>query len=120
MTSRGVFWPQMVEKYKEVGIKTVMSYPISDKNEDEYIEELFNAAQHMNDLINEKGHTLYIHDSSSITRSPTLVLTYLCLFVRIRTYENLPEACSLIKQYHSVSTPNTKVLQKTLKKHRLF
>lgn len=51
MTSRGVFWPQMVEKYKEVGINTVMSYPISDKNEDDYIEELFNAAQHVNDLI---------------------------------------------------------------------
>ena len=120
MTQRGVFWPQLVEKYKEVGIDNVFSYPIPDKDEDEYIEELFNAAQHLNDMINEQGLTVYVHDNSSLTRAPTLVICYLCLFVRIRTYENLPEAGALIKQYHNVSTPNLKILQKTLKKHKLF
>jgi len=71
-------------------------------------------------LITERGHTVYINDNSSITRAPTLALTYLCLFVKIRTYENLSEACRLIKQYHNVSTPNVKVLEKTLRKHKLF
>jgi hypothetical protein len=97
-----------------------MSYPIPDHDEDNYVEELFNCSQHLNDMITERGHTVYINDNSSITRAPTLALTYLCLFVKIRTYENLPEACRLIKQYHNVSTPNVKVLEKTLKKHRLF
>jgi len=36
-----------------VGIDNVFSYPIPDKDEDEYIEELFNAAQHLNDMISE-------------------------------------------------------------------
>lgn len=71
-------------------------------------------------MITEQGLTVYINDCSSITRAPTLALTYLCLFVRIRTYENLPEACRLIKQYHNVSTPNVRVLEKTLRKHKLF
>ena len=97
MTQRGVFWPQLVEKYKEVGIDNVFSYPIPDKDEDEYIEELFNAAQHLNDMISEQGLTVYVHDNSSLTRAPTLVICYLCLFLRIRTYENLPEASALIK-----------------------
>lgn len=99
MTERGVFWPQLVDKYNEVGIDTrdVMSFPIPDKNEEKYIEELFNAAQHLNDMINERGLTVYVHDNSSITRAPTLALTYLTLFVRIRTYDNLPEACRIIK-----------------------
>lgn len=44
MNERGVFWPQMVQKYNEVGIKRVMSYPISDKVESEYIEGLFDCA----------------------------------------------------------------------------
>lgn len=120
MAQRGVFWPQLVEKYKEVGISNVYSYPIPDRDEDQYIEELFNAAQHLNDMINERELTVYIHDNSSMTRAPTLALTYLCLFVRIRTYENLPEASRLIKQYHNVSTPNLDILQKTLKKHKIF
>lgn len=120
MTERGVFWPQMKQKYRENGIDCVMSYPIPDHDEDNYVEELFNCSQHLNDMITERGHTVYINDNSSITRAPTLALTYLCLFVKIRTYENLPEACRLIKQYHNVSTPNVKILEKTLKKHRLF
>jgi hypothetical protein len=53
MNERGVFWPQMVQKYNEVGIKRVVSYPISDRNESEYIEGLFDCAQHLNDLIEE-------------------------------------------------------------------
>ena len=43
----------MVQKYNEAGINKCFSYPISDKNEEQYIEELFNGAQHLNDLINE-------------------------------------------------------------------
>jgi protein-tyrosine phosphatase len=73
MNERGVFWPQMVQKYNEVGIKSVMSYPISDRNETEYIEGLFDCAQHLNDLIEEQDHVVYLHCNSSISRSPTLV-----------------------------------------------
>ena len=53
MNARGVFWPQLVQKYHEVGIKTTFSYPISDKNEKDYIEALFDCSQHLNDLIDE-------------------------------------------------------------------
>jgi len=74
----------------------------------------------LNDLINEQGHTVYVHCNSSISRSPALIMTYLCLFLKIRTWENLGEAHKLFKQFHHISEPNLKVVQKLLKKHKLF
>ena len=106
--------------YAEEGIDRVVSFPIPDHDEEEYMDKLFIAAQHINDLINEQGHTVYLHDTSGLTRAPTLALIYLCLFVKIRTYENLPEACALLKQYHSVSTPNLNIIKKVIKKNKAF
>jgi len=97
MLSRGCDWNILEEQYKEVGIDTVMSFPVCDWNEEKYIEDLFDASQHLNQLLNEDDHTVYIHCNSSISRGPTLVLAYLCLFVKIRTYSNLIEANRLLK-----------------------
>lgn len=54
MTERKAFWPQIKQESRKAGINKVMSFPISDKNESEYMDDLFAAAQHLNDLINEQ------------------------------------------------------------------
>ena len=120
MASRGVFWPQMVDKYREIGIDRTFSYPISDKDEDQYIDDLFNCAQHLNDLIEEQGHTVYIHDNSSTSRAPTLLMAYFSLYLKIRTIDNISESVKLMRQFHHLSTPNVKVIQKLMKKHKNF
>lgn len=120
MASRGVFWPQMVDKYREIGIDRTFSYPIADKDEDQYMDDLFNCAQHLNDLIEEQGHTVYVHDNSSTSRAPTLVMAYFSLFLKIRTIDNASESVKLMRQYHHLSTPNVKVIQKLMKKHKNF
>lgn len=78
-----------------MGIKA-FSFPISDSDEDAYLDYLFNASQHLNDLITEQGHTVFLHDNTGISRAPTLVLSYLCLYAKIRTYSNLPEASKML------------------------
>ena len=73
----------------------------------------------MNDLI-EQGHTVYLHDNTGICRAPTLVLAYLCLYVKLRTYENLPEASKLLTNYCSSAVPNLKIIQKLMKRCKVF
>lgn len=88
MEARGYDWHQVKDKYRALGMKA-FSYPINDQNEDIYTDGLFHAAQHLNDLISEQGHCVYLHDNTGISRAPTLVLSYLCLYAKVRTYENL-------------------------------
>lgn len=120
MDNRGVDWPKIKTTYAEAGILRTLSYPIDDSNPEELIESLFTCAKHLNTLINDQGHTVYVSDNSAITRAPTLVLTYLCLFLKLRTMENLKEAERLLKQYHQMSSPNTNAIKALLKKQKAF
>lgn len=63
---------------------------------------------------------MYVHDNSAITRAPALVLTYLCMFLKLRTMENLKEAERLLKQYHQMTSPNINAIKALLKKHQAF
>ena len=110
----------MKRSYAECGIDRAVSFPIDDSNQEDFIDSLFNCAQHLNDLINEQGHIVYVHDSSSISRAPALILSYLCLFLKLRTMDNLIEAERLLKQYHHMSSPNSQVIKTLLKKHCAF
>lgn len=53
MQTRGVDWTVMKRSYAEVGIDRALSFPLNDSNPDEFIDGLFNCAQHLNDLIQE-------------------------------------------------------------------
>ncbi len=90
LTSRGLFWPSLKEKYLEEGLKA-FSFPLSDKTEEDYMEGLFDVVQHLNDLVNEQGHTVYIQDTSALSRGPTLLMAYICLFAKYHLHHNLKE-----------------------------
>ena len=119
MEARGFDWHQIKDKYRALGILP-FSYPINDSSEDGYTDGLFHASQHLNDLVNEQGHTVYLHDNTGISRAPTLLLSYLCLYARIRTYENLPEASKLITTQCNTAVPNLKIITKLLKRCKAF
>lgn len=119
MNARGIKWDRICSKYRDVGIYNCVSHPILDEDEDEYIEELFHAAQHLNDLI-EQGNVVYVYDNTSTSRAPTLILTYLTLFMKCKNYDYLPDAQNEVIMSHEISTPNTKIVAKLLKKHHKF
>jgi len=109
----------MKDKYTSMGIKA-FSYPISDTNENVYLDGLYHASQHLNDLITEQGHTVFLHDNTGISRAPTLILAYLCLYARIRTYSNLPEASKMLTNQASTAMPNIKAVGKFLRRFGAF
>ena len=119
MNERGIIWDRICSKYRDVGIYNCVSHPISDEDEDEYIEELFHAAQHLNDLL-EQGNVVYVNDNTSTSRGPTVILTYLTLFMKTKNYDYLPDAQNAIINHHEISTPNIAIVGKLLKKHQKF
>lgn len=111
---------RMLRYYKSRGINLVVNYPVSDINEDEYIENLFQASQHLHDLIDIKGHHVFVHCSSGVSRAPTLVLVYLALFLQHKHWDNLTELHNFVLEYYHVSMANLIIAQKCIEVNREF
>jgi len=63
-----------------------MHFPIDDQSSQDKAEKYFQAAQYLNDMINNQGLKVYVHGSSGISRSPTAILTYLTIYKRVNTW----------------------------------
>ena len=89
MRGRGLDWNQLTPLYQKHGIHTFVHQPCDDFSEREYPVQCFTAAQYLNDMISNKGHKVFMHCSSGISRCATVLLTYLCLFKRLRCWKNI-------------------------------
>jgi predicted protein tyrosine phosphatase len=102
------------EFYRGRGITEVINVPINDMREEDFIKGLFDASVAIDHLINEKDKKVYVHCTSSITRSPSAVITYLCLFMRASDWKNPQRVAALVKDFHKIAHPNMVAIQKTL------
>ena len=76
------------------------------------------AAVRLNDLINVRGLKVYLHDTSSITRDPTLAIVYICLFLRHPDWQD-PEAVEkYVKQLHPIGEPNMFAVKNTIETYK--
>jgi len=104
--------------YRNKGINVVVNYAVSDENEDTYAEQLFNAAQHLFDLVDIKGHRVYLHDSTGVSRAPTLYLVYQSLFMK--TPLTVPDQYKELKKIYNHATPNFRMIQRVLDDNKQF
>lgn len=65
-----------------------LQFPIADDSPEDMADKLFQACLILNDIINNKGHKVYVHCLTGVTRSPTLILLFLCLY----TFQNTPKS----------------------------
>jgi protein-tyrosine phosphatase len=63
-------------------------FPISDSQEDDLCADIFVGAQHLNNMISKQQMTVYVHCTSGVSRGPSLVLVYLCLYKRVKQWQN--------------------------------
>ena len=77
----------MMKYYKSVGIKAV-HFPIEDFNEHELTRKLSEAANILNDMINRQGLKVYVHCTAGMGRAPACVLSYLCIFKKVRGWQD--------------------------------
>ena len=81
----------MMQKfYRAMGINEVVNFPIDDhsniseNNMHIYADNLFKACCKLYELQKSGGSTrkVFVHCSSGMNRSPTLLIIYLCLFLK--------------------------------------
>jgi len=106
---RGTNWPLMCDYYKKRGI-TAVHFPIHDFNEQHLTERLFDAAQCLNNMVNNEGLKVYVHCTAGMGRAPASVVCYYILYKRVSCWQD-PRAVDLfIKKYRKVSTPNLRAI----------
>lgn len=82
VAQRGINERLLVEEFRKHGIKTYYRYGISDDDEQIYCEDLFEAQQILQDLIEKRKERVYLHCTSGLTRCTTLTCVYACLNMR--------------------------------------
>lgn len=118
ITQRGINTDKIMQFYRNKGINVVINFGVTDENVDTYAEQLFEAAKHLFDLVDIKGHRVYLHDTTGVSRAPTLYLCYLALFMK--SIQPIPDMAKDLKKIYQFSTPNLKMIQKVLDDNRSF
>jgi protein-tyrosine phosphatase len=75
MQERRVEWPMVQRMYKNNDIQAVFHYPI-DEMSSNYHMKMFEVAQRLQDLIENKNRTVLIHCTSGVSRAPTVLLLH--------------------------------------------
>lgn len=120
IADRGYSWSRLTQLYLSKGIKTAIHFPVDEYNEKEHKMKVFAAAQYLNDMVNNKGHRVYIHCSSGITRAPSVVLTYFCLFKRVESWRDIEKADNYLTSHYRVCHSNKTVVSQIIRDNHEF
>ena len=101
----GCDWPCLAETYEELGIE-VCRVPIRDFDTADLTLHLAEGVQALKDLLNG-GHTVYVHCSAGLGRSPSVVIAYLHWIDGL----DLEEAIAQINQRHPC-VPNDEAIRR--------
>lgn len=115
----GVDWHKQMDEYRHYGIDTAMHFPIA-QNDENYRVRVFSASQYLNDLLNNKNKKVFIHCTSGIVRSPTVVLAYHCLYKRTEHWKNVHLSRNSIVESVNDSNPNVDIVEKIIQDNYEF
>ena len=96
---------------------TVLS-PVSDIADEEYARSAFEAALKLEELINKQGQHVFLHDFTSISRVPTVLMVYLSVMCRHHAWSDLQELLQFVKRLYAYATPNMRIVQKVLEQQK--
>jgi hypothetical protein len=88
--------------YQEHGIHKYQHIPISSP------ESLLEAASTLHYFINYLGLRVYIHCQSSVTRAPSVILLYLCLYKKTLEWSDPLQVAFNIMAWHPPTFINVK------------
>lgn len=96
--------------YNKFNINSIINYPIDDLNEKTCAKEVFAASQYLYDMRNNKGLKVFVNCKTGISRSPTVVMTYLALYKRVNDWQNLDAINILIKSNFKLAFGNSNLV----------
>ena len=74
--------------YSDNCIQNHYHFPIADIDEEIYIDNLYNGALLLHDLVDTQGFKIFMHCTTGVSRGPTLLLVYFALFCKHEYYLN--------------------------------
>ena len=91
--------------------------PVYDLDgEENYLKDLMAASGALNRLL-EKKDRVYLHCTAGQSRNTTLVLCYLCLYVKTSLYMRPEKLQSHLKEMYPGCSPNMDIVKKFLIRH---
>lgn len=85
MRERKVDWNMLQNMYKNNDIQAVFHYPI-DESSKNYHVKMFEVAQRLQDLVENKGRTVLIHCTTGVSRGPTVAILHQCLYKKVESW----------------------------------
>jgi len=111
LKSFGIDWKNNLKLFYVNGIVVAKNVPVNDSSEDTYCQDIFQAAQYLNDMINNKNLRVFIYDQSGVSRSPSVVMAYLTLFKKVQFWNYVPLVESILLSHYPECCPNTLMVQ---------
>lgn len=111
-------WPNQLRIYKSHGIEHVQHLQCSN-NDPQYEARVFEACKALHNLVGN-NRRVFVHCSSGLVRSPTVVLAYLCIFKRYKNWRNVIETKDFIVEYSHNSIPNSTLVENLVYTNRNF
>lgn len=104
-----------------IGYSKQIALPKEEMRADEgVLNNLFMAAQYLNDLANTKGLRVLLQSAAGVTRTSTVYLIYLALYKAHPDYMDTTKLLEYLRRYVPICTPNTKLIKKMLKTKKDF
>ena len=58
---------------------------------------IFQACQYLNDMISNKGQKVFVYCNSGVSRAPTVIMAYLCLYKMVKVWKDIDAVGQLMK-----------------------
>jgi predicted protein tyrosine phosphatase len=75
---------------------------------------------HLNDLVNNKNNKVFVHCTSGMSRSPALIITYMCLFIKSYNWGKPSEIDLQLKKLNSKIKPNLHIVKEVINMNKNF
>ena len=120
ISQRGINERLLVDEFRRHGVKTYYRFGLSDDDDEQYSQDLFEAQQILSDLVENKQEKVYVHCTTGITRSPSVICAYGSLNMINADWKN-PEAMErIVSDCHRYSEPNMRVVTKCISDNRWY
>jgi predicted protein tyrosine phosphatase len=71
-------------------------------------------------LLEDKNNRVFVHCSSGISRGPSSVLLHLCLYKKVKCWDDIQESEKIVKQHHQEAFPNIKTVTRVINNNLEF
>lgn len=116
---RGINWKKLKDLYKLKNMK-IQRYQVNDMKERELIAGMFMAAQYIHKLVDIQKQQTYVHCSSGITRTPEVVIVYLCLFKKHKSWPSPESVAHFLNAFNFRINPNMRAVKKCIEANAEF